>query len=139
MRKTTQRMVTVLGAALLLSVTAAGSAQAQVSQQYMAPFSCGAPLNLDPVQLCQDREEVTHFTKNLGYLRLILRAAGSRIPLDQLLVAHINDVYLIRGQDVVWATAAVHELIELLRSDYETLIPTLEALSETLPTLEINV
>ena len=36
------------------------------------------PLNLDPVQLCQDREEVTHFTKNLGYLRLILRAAGSR-------------------------------------------------------------
>jgi len=96
------------------------------------------PLNLDPVQLCQEREEVTHFTNNLGYLRLILRAAGSQIPLDQLLVAHINNVYLIRGQDVDWATAAVHELIELLRSNYETLIPTLEALSETLPALEIN-
>lgn len=97
------------------------------------------PLNLDPVELCQDPEEVTRFTTNLGYLRLILRAAASHIPLDQLLVAHINDVYLIRGQDEAWATAAVHELIELLRSDYETLIPTLEALSETLPALEINV
>jgi hypothetical protein len=57
---------------------------------------------------------------------------------DQLLVAHINDVYLIRGKDVAWATAAVHELIELLRSNYEVLIPTLEALSETLPILEID-
>ncbi|UCC50614.1 MAG: hypothetical protein JSV68_16060 [Anaerolineaceae bacterium] len=96
------------------------------------------PLNLDPVHLCQDHEEVTRFTGDLGYLRLILRAASSRIPVDQLLVAHINDVYLIRGKDVAWATAAVHELIELLRSNYEVLIPTLEALSETLPILEID-
>jgi len=97
------------------------------------------PLNLDPVTLCQDPEEVTRFTDNLSYLRLILRAAGSSVPVDQLLVAHINDVYLIRGKDAAWALSAIHELIELLRSNYDILIPTLEALSEAVPELELSV
>ncbi len=96
------------------------------------------PLNLDPVVICRDENEVTAFTDNLGYLRLILRAAGSNVPVDQLLVAHINDVYQIRGQDTAWALAAVHELIELLRSNYDILIPTLEALSVAVPELEIS-
>jgi hypothetical protein len=96
------------------------------------------PLNLDPVELCQEREEVERFTEELGYLRLILRAAGSHIPVDQLLVAHINNVYQIRGNDAVWATDAIAELIELLRSNYEVLIPTLEALSAALPELEFG-
>lgn len=97
------------------------------------------PLNLDPVTLCLDVSEVTQFTDNLGYLRLILRAAGSSVPVDQLLVAHINNVYQIRGQDTGWAMAVIHELIELLRGDYEILIPTLEALSVAVPELEIKV
>jgi hypothetical protein len=96
------------------------------------------PLNLDPVELCQEREEVKYFTKELGYLRLILRAAGSHVPVDQLLVAHINNVYQIRDNDVTWATTAIAELIELLRSNYDVLIPTLEALSAALPELEIG-
>ena len=96
------------------------------------------PLNLDPVELCTEREEVEQFTKELGYLRLILRAADSHVPVDQLLVAHINDIYRIRGNDGAWATAAIAELIELLRSNYEVLIPTLEALSAALPELEIG-
>ncbi len=96
------------------------------------------PLNLDPVELCQEREEVERFTEDLGYLRLILRAAGSQIPVDQLLVAHIKNIYQIRGNDTVWATKVLAELIELLRSNYEVLIPTLEALSDALPALEIG-
>jgi len=97
------------------------------------------PLNLDPVELCQDRAEVERFTEELGYLRLILRAAGSHVPVDQLLVAHINNIYQLRGNDAEWATAALAELIELLRTDYDVLIPTLEALSAALPTLEIGI
>lgn len=96
------------------------------------------PLNLDPVELCQDRDEVEAFTNDLGYLRLILRAADSHVPVDQLLVAHVNNVYRIRGNDTRWATETLGELIELLRSNYEVLIPTLEALSEALPVLEIG-
>lgn len=94
------------------------------------------PLNLDPVELCTEREEIEQFTKELGYLRLILRAAGSHVPVDQLLVAHISDIYRIRGNDAAWANTALDELIELLRSNYEVLIPTLEALSAALPDLE---
>lgn len=97
------------------------------------------PLNLDPVELVQDVGDVVAFTERLSYLRLILRATGSPVPVDQLLVAHILNVYKLRGNDGGWATAVTQELIELLRSNYDILIPTLEALSDTLPQLGISV
>ena len=96
------------------------------------------PLNLDPVLLVDDRQELQEFTENLGYLRLILRAEGGRVPVDQLLVAHMHDVYLRRGEDVQWVVAVVRELIELLRSNYEVLIPTLEALNSAIPGLALE-
>ncbi|HRO22781.1 MAG TPA: hypothetical protein PLR07_00590, partial [Promineifilum sp.] len=70
------------------------------------------------------------FTDRLGYLRLILRAADMGVPVDQLLVAHVQDVFRLRGHDVEWATGVINEVIELLRSDYDTLVPVLEALGE---------
>ncbi len=93
------------------------------------------PLNLDPVHLCHDAAELTRFTDRLGYLRLILRAADMGVPVDQLLVAHVQDVYRLRGHDADWAMTVINEVIELLRSDYDTLVPTLEALGEALPGL----
>jgi len=97
------------------------------------------PLNLDPVQLCDDQEEITRFTNQLGYLRLILRAADSSVPVDQLLVAHVVSTYELRGHDKAWVMRVVTELIELLRSNYEMLIPTLEALSDAMPDLPVAV
>ncbi len=91
------------------------------------------PLNLDPVELVRDPTEIRAFTDELGYLRLILRANSNNVPIDQLLVAHVRDVYLLRGEDVAWATAVTQEIIELLRSNYDMLVPTLEALSDALP------
>ncbi len=95
------------------------------------------PLNLDPAVLCLDSAEIIRFTDRLGYLRLILRAADSGIPVDQLLVAHIGDIYRLRGYDADWALAAIHEVIELLRNDYDTLVPVLEAIGESLPQLGV--
>lgn len=95
------------------------------------------PLNLDPVHLVVDQGEVTRFTSSLAYLRLILRSAESQVPVDQLLVAHIVDAYRSRGNDVTWVVGAITELIELLRSNYDILIPTIEALSEALPKLPV--
>ena len=96
------------------------------------------PLNLDPVLLVEDSHELRQFTENPGYLRLILRAEGSRVPVDQLLVAHLHDAYLRRGEDVEWVVSVVRELIELLRSNYDVLIPTMEALSSALPELNLE-
>ena len=96
------------------------------------------PLNLDPVELCIDSSEVVEFTERLGYLRLILRAVGSNVPVEPLLVAHIAHVFHTRGQDNAWALRVTAELVELLRSNYDVLIPTLEALSDALPGLEIG-
>ncbi len=93
------------------------------------------PLNLDPVMLCSEREEVTRFTERPTYLRLILRAAGTQVPVDQLLVAHVRHTYEQRGRDDAWALRTIQELIELLRSDYELLVPTLEAIGDALPDL----
>lgn len=97
------------------------------------------PLNLDPVFLCHDVDQVCAFTDRPGYLRLILRAAAQNVPVDQLLVAHIRQVYQLRGRDIAWATATVEEMIELLRSDYDLLVPTLEAVSEALPELPVEL
>lgn len=96
------------------------------------------PLNLDPVELCLEGDEIRQFTDKLSYLRLILRTAGSNVPVDQLLVAHIVNVYQLRGQDTAWAMHVIEELIELLRSNYDVLIPTLEAVSDALPELPIE-
>ncbi|HSH01244.1 MAG TPA: hypothetical protein VLL52_01910 [Anaerolineae bacterium] len=95
------------------------------------------PLNLDPAYLCTDPDEIRDFTNRLGYLRLILRTTGSPVPVDQLLVAHILSIYHLRDQDDTWALSAIQELIELLRSNYDILIPTLEALSDALPNLDL--
>lgn len=94
------------------------------------------PLNLDPVFLCDDTDELCAFTDELTYLRLIMNAPSNQIPIDQLLVAHVQDVVARRGEDRAWALTAVGEIIELLRNNYDVLMPTLEALSGTLPELQ---
>lgn len=94
------------------------------------------PLNLDPVFVCQNQEEVSYFTDRPSYLRLILRSPADRVPIDQLLVAHIRQVYEMRGEDQGWTLATVKELIELLRGNYDLLIPTLEAIGEAIPEVE---
>lgn len=96
------------------------------------------PLNLDPVFLVQDLAEIWEFSAKFGYLRLILRAATDKVPVDQLLVAHANHTFHQRGADVAWALRFVEELTELLRNDYELLVPTLEAISDVLPQLVLS-
>ncbi len=93
------------------------------------------PLNLDPVFLCQDLDEVRQFTEQLGYLRLVLRADNHQIPVDQLLVAHIVNSYEQRGHDLKWVKRTIEELTGLMRYDYELLIPVLEMIGQRLPEL----
>ncbi len=90
------------------------------------------PLNLDPVFLCSGKEAMTRFTRHHGYLRLILRAVDV-VPVDQLLVAHLRQAHECRGYDDEWLLRSVEELVHLLRSNYELLVPTLEAISDALP------
>jgi hypothetical protein len=93
------------------------------------------PLNLDPVQLCTDSNEVIRFTDRPDYLRLILRTTGGSVPVDQLLVAHILQTYEKRGGDVAWARRTIAEIVELMRGDYELLTAVLETMSQALPQL----
>jgi hypothetical protein len=67
---------------------------------------------------------------------MILRNVGGPVPVDQLLVAHIKDCLELRGQDMAWAVRTIEKLIDLLRNDYDLLVPTLEAISEAVPGLE---
>lgn len=123
-----------------MSILAIGYKVGELIQHGLPPRP---PLNLDPVELVVDPGEIRAFTaarglgdsERLGYLRLILRNVGTAVPVDQLLVAHVVNMYELRGNDVAWALEAVEELIELLRSNYDILIPTMEALSDALPDL----
>lgn len=119
-----------------MSIIAVGYERNGVVQHGLPPRP---PLNLDPVELVTNVADVVTFTERLGYLRLILRAVGSNVPVDQLLVAHILNVFQLRGEDGGWTTAVITELIELLRSNYDILIPTLEALSDALPNLPVMI
>lgn len=94
------------------------------------------PLNLDPVLLVDSPRELVGFTDRLGYLRLILRTLNEGVPVDQLLVAHVQQIYQQRGFDEQWALGVITELIELLRGNYDVLVPILEAIGEALPELE---
>lgn len=96
------------------------------------------PLNLDPIYLCRDPEEVRDFSQESGYLRLILRSAVEKVPVDQLLAAHVRQIYHLRGDDVDWAKNTIHEIVSLLRSNYELLLPALEAISAALPDLDLE-
>ena len=93
------------------------------------------PLNLDPVYLCRDPALVREFSDRPSYLRLILRASAEKIAIDQLLVAHLRSVYTLRGDDLAWADRTVKALIEMLRSDYDLLLPLLEAVGDAFPNL----
>ena len=119
-----------------MSVLAVGYTQNGTIRHSLPPRP---PLNLDPVELCQEQAEIIRFTDNLGYLRLILRAQGGNVPVDQLLVAHITQVHHLRGNDNAWAMRVIAELVELLRSNYDVLIPTLEAVSDALPDLHLEI
>ncbi len=117
-----------------MSVLAVGYRQ---NNDLFSGFPPRPPLNLDPVMMVHDRAEVVAFTDQVAYLRLILRAEASGVPVDQLLVAHVRHTYRLRGHDADWALRVIQELIELLRSNYDVLLPTLEALSQALPGLAL--
>jgi hypothetical protein len=116
-----------------MSVLAIGYQQGET---FVAGLPPRPPLNLDPAYLCRELAEVRRVTDHPSYLRLILRAADNKVPVDQLLVAHIRQTYERRGRDMLWARQTVAELVELLRSDYDLLVPTLEAISEAIPEFE---
>ena len=123
-----------------MSVLTIGHGRGSAIQHGLPPRP---PLNLDPVQLCTDPDEIRRFSQPneqgvISYLRLILRAPLPGTAVDQLAVAHLLDVYERRGRDHAWAMSAAQELIELLRSNYDLLIPTLEALSAALPDVGVR-
>ncbi|MBN1667546.1 MAG: hypothetical protein JW862_10675 [Anaerolineales bacterium] len=91
-------------------------------------------LSLDMIYLCND-EELVRFTSagRFGYFRHILRA--EQIPTGELLAAHIGNVYQA-GQDRDWVIRAARELINLLRSEHDTLMSVLGALSDAVPEIQ---
>ena len=91
------------------------------------------PLNLDPVYLCQDLDEVGQFSQDIGYLRMILLGEKHNVPVDQLLAAHILQTFKLRGHDLAWIETVIQELTELMRYDYDLLMPVLETVSKSLP------
>jgi hypothetical protein len=67
--------------------------------------------------------EVQVFTQRLTYLRLLVGAA--EIPPEQLLAAHIRQVYGARGGDDMWLSLAARQVAGLFKNDYERLMTVL--------------
>lgn len=89
------------------------------------------PLSLDAIFAC-DAGEVARFTAegHFGYFRHILRVEDA--PVGELLAAHIRqaqEAQAVHGRGQ-WGSAAVQELITLLRDDYPQLMSVLGALAD---------
>lgn len=91
------------------------------------------PLSLDAIYRCS-RDQVQAFTGTgrFGYFRHLLRADD--LPLAELFSAHLLQADRVHrsGGDSAWTTAAIQEVIRLLRDDYETLMTVLSALGDAL-------
>jgi len=68
-------------------------------------------------------EQIRAFTEELTYLRLLL--AATEIPVEQLLGAHIRQVYYQRGRDQDWLARAARHVAGLLKNEYEQLMTVL--------------
>jgi hypothetical protein len=93
-----------------------------------------APLSLDILSQCSDAELV-EFTSagRFGYLRHLLR--NQDLPVAELVAAHVQQASAAHDKagDKTWRRRVSHELIALLRDDYETLMQVLSALGDALP------
>jgi hypothetical protein len=67
--------------------------------------------------------EVRAFTDRLTYLRLLLGTV--EIAPEQLLAAHIRQVYGARGDDDDWLSLAARKVAGLFKNDYERLMTVL--------------
>jgi hypothetical protein len=77
-------------------------------------------------------DEVRRFSERLVYFRLLLSARGE-VPAEQLLAAHIRQVYRARNCDAAWLERAARQATSLLRDDYDRMMTVLygiEPLSE---------
>ena len=68
-------------------------------------------------------DQVRAFTQELTYLRLLLTT--TEIPPEQLLGAHIRQMYYQRGRDQEWLARAARHVAGLLKSEYDQLMTLL--------------
>jgi len=72
-------------------------------------------------------QEVRAFSDRLRYLRLLLSVTG-QLPPEQLLAAHLRQVYEVRGRDRSWLERAAQEVAGLLKQDIERLLVVLQGI-----------
>jgi hypothetical protein len=70
-----------------------------------------------------DVDRVRAFTAELMYLRLLQDVAD--MPSEQLLAAHIRQIYRARGDDRAWLASAARQVAGLLKNDYDRLMTAL--------------
>ena len=69
-------------------------------------------------------DEVRRFSERQVYFRLLLDAQV-QVPAEQLLAAHIRQVYRARGRDAAWLERAARQVTSLLRDDYDRMMTVL--------------
>ena len=113
---------------LEMSVLTVGYSQAGRIYHLLPPVP---PLSLERIYLCSPQDLCTFSqSKRFGYFRHILRSQDA--PVGELLAAHLQQsqqAHRAAGNED-WSSAAVQELITLLRDDYPTLMSVLGAVGE---------
>ena len=72
-------------------------------------------------------EEAIRVSDNQSYFRLLINST-SQTPSEQVLAAHIRNIYRLREHDKKWLADAARECATLLRSDHDRLMAILSAI-----------
>ena len=99
-----------------------GYVQQDQIHRYLPPQPPPLHYSVHPCSFSQ----VVAFTEQLAYFQLLLQAA--EIPPEQLLSAHIRQVYGARGDDAAWLAGAARQVAGLLKNDYDRLMTVLYAI-----------
>jgi len=114
-----------------ISVLFIGYSQGEIIHYLLPPRP---PLTLDVIYPCTP-DEICRFTSagHFGYFRHMLRSAD--LPLGELLAAHVQqtDRHHSALGNTGWMSAAIGELITLLRDDYPRLMEVLSTLGDVKP------
>lgn len=77
------------------------------------------------------QEALFALTGDPRYLTIVATASGA-IPTEQLIAAHVRQIYEARGFDALWLDRAAHEIAQIFKDDYDRLLPLLEAIEPAL-------
>lgn len=80
---------------------------------------------------------IKSLTESFEYLPMLARYTGD-VSADQIIIAHVREVFQTRGNDQPWLERAAAEIGRIYARDYDRLLPILQAIDPTVDSTPLD-